>query len=301
MTNVPIDRICTCLLMIGLLAGLAACNPEQTGSDIGVNDRPAADRLIAQVGDEIITVAYLERAIRSTPRPDQFEYVSAPQVRELVETLIDRKLMAIEARAIGLDASEELADKLAASGEDPFQQERILAQAYLDIRLADAGVVSDEAIERYYSTHAEEFIVPERVRITRVILPTEVAAAHISDLLRQGLTAEVIKAQSDGSIQAGVLWLQRHGEPGPLEEHAFALQAGEISDEVPVAAGIALIRVEERMAEDIRPLAEVRSGIVERLAQNLRSEELNAIRARLRRGAEILLDEKVLDAYVWEN
>jgi parvulin-like peptidyl-prolyl isomerase len=222
-------------------------------------------------------------------------------VRELVETLIDRKLMATQARAMGLDASEELADDLAAVGDDIFQQERLLAQAYLDFGLKEAGAVSDVEIESYYKAHPEEFTVPESVRLTRVVFPTEVAAAQIKELLRQGLTAEAIKARTDGSAQAGVLWLQRRGAPGPMEEQAFALQASEISDVFPVAAGLAVIRVEELRAEHVRPLAEVNTGITGRLAQNRQSEMLNAMHARLQREAEISIEEKVLDAYVWKE
>jgi parvulin-like peptidyl-prolyl isomerase len=301
LTNIRIARGFVYLLTIGLVTGLTACNPEQTGSDAVSDDGLSPDTVVARVGDEIITIEYLESAIRSTPRPEQFEYVSSSLVRELVDLLIDQKLMAAAARAIGLDASEKLVDDLATAGGSTFQQERLLAQAYIDFSLEDAGAVSDEAIESYYSTHVEEFTVPERIRLTRVVLPSEVAAAHIRDLLRQGLTAEAIVAQSDGSVQAKVLWLQRRGEPGPMEEQAFALQTGEISDVFPVAAGFALIRVEERVDGYIRPLAEVRAGITAFLAQNRQSEMLDAMRAQLRHGAEISIEAKVLDAYVWED
>jgi hypothetical protein len=294
-------RSSVCLMIIAALAGLAACNSEQPGSDAGVSDRPAADAVVARVGDEVITVAYLEHAIRSTPRPEQFEYVSPPLVRELVEILIDQKLMAAEARSIGLEKSEELSDVLAAAGDDAFKQERILAQAYLGFSLEAAGAVSDEAIGNYYDSNPEEFTAPERVRVTRVILPAGVAAAHVADLLRQGYTAEAITDQSDGSIQTAVLWLQRRGEPGPIEQQAFALPAGEVSDAIPVATGLALVRVDEHRAEQIRPLVDVRSGIAQRLAQRGQGEALDATRTRLRASVEISVEDEVLDAFVWED
>ena len=301
LTSVPVCRLSSCLLGMALLAALAACNPEPSGPDAGASPRPGPETVVARVGDDTITVAHVEHAIRSTPRPQQFEYVSPPLVRELVDNLVDQKLMAAAGRAIGLATSEQLAADLAAAGDDSFKQERILAQAYLNFALEDAAAVSDEAIGNYYSSHLQEFTVPERVRLTRVVLPGDAAAAQVIELLRQGYTAEAIKARVEGPVQAGVMWLQQRGEPGPMQQQAFALQAGEISKPFPVATGLALVRVEERRAAHVRPLAEVRPGIVQRLAQEGRSAALAATRARLRAGAEISVDEKVLAAYAWEN
>ena len=278
---------------------IAGCDREQADTETGVSNWPVPDAVFARVGEDTITVAYVERAIRTMPRVEQIEYVSPEQVRELVEILIDQKLMAAAARSIGLDTSEKIADVLAAVGDDTFRQEAVLAQAYVDFSLEDAGAVSDAEVESYYASHPEEFTVPERVRVTRVVLPTDLDAAQITELLQQGLTAQTIKAQSDSSIEAGAVWLQRRGVPGPLEQQAFALPAGTVSPPIPVATGFALIRVEERRAEQIRPLVDVRSGIEQRLAQESQRAALDAARARLRHGVEIVVDENILTSRAW--
>ena len=68
------------------------------------------DPIVARVGDDVITIGYLDRAIRGASREERVEYVSPPQVRELVDTLIDRKLMAVKALNRDLEIADALAD-----------------------------------------------------------------------------------------------------------------------------------------------------------------------------------------------
>lgn len=299
MTRICVAREFCWLFIISLVMGIAACDREQADMETGVSVRPAPDAVVARVGVDTITVAYVERAIRTMPRVEQIEYVSPEQVRELVEILIDQKLMAAAASTIGLDVSDKLADDLAAAGDDTFRQEAVLAQAYIDYAVEDSRAINSAAIEEYYKSHPEEFTVPERARITRVVLPSEAAAAPVAALLRQGYTADAIKQQSEASIRAEALWLQRRGDPGPMEEHSFTLQPGDVSEPFPVAAGIALIRVEENRAEYVRPLVEVNAGIAQSLAQEGQREALDVLRVRLRNGVEIFVDEDILSGHAW--
>jgi len=286
-----------CVSIVGMTSVLAACD-RQTAETDDASPEPA---VVARVADDTISVAYLERAIRGTSKEERVEYINPPQVRELVETLIDRKLMAARARAAGIDVADELAELPAGLAEDPFQREQILATAYLHTRIAAASDVSAADIEAYYAANVEKFTVPERARVTRVILPTEVAAGHIEELLSQGLSADAIATRADRSVQAGVLWVQRRGELGAMEEAALSLEVGEVSDAFPVAGGFAVVRVDERAASEIRPLQEVSAGIAARLGQQQRVAALDNLRAELRQGVEISVDEQELGAYTWQE
>jgi len=289
------------VLIAVLLCVLAGCDRPNSGGENGANARPPEATELALVGNDAITVAYLDRAIRGTSKPEQVEYINPPQVRELLETLIDRKLMAEQARIDGFDRPPDLTDSPASLQDDPFQREQRLAQAYLESRIAAAGSVPVADIQAYYDANLEEFTVPERALVTRVVLPTEGAAGHVRAMLAQGLAGETITAQSDGSMQTDVVWLQRRGDPGPMEENVFALRVGEVSDAFPVARGVAVVRVDERVAAKVRPLSEVSAGIAARLGQQRRAAAAGNLRAELRRRAKIFVDEQALGAYRWEE
>jgi len=296
-----LDRLRACLLIIGVASVLVACDRQATDPGGSADEDPREAAVLARVGDDVITVAYLERAIRGASKTEQVEYVSPPQVVELLETLIDRKLMANQARVLGIDISEELADSPPGLKDDTFKHEQYLAEAYLDARIADAASVTAEDIDAYYDAHREEFTVPERARITRIVVPTEAVAGHVRDLLSQGLTADAITTRADRSVQAGVMWVQRRREPGPMEDHSFSLAVGEVSDAFPVASGFAVVRVDERVAAEARPLHEVSAGIAARLGQERRAAALDDLRAELRRGVEIYVADEELAKYSWDE
>jgi peptidyl-prolyl cis-trans isomerase D len=283
-----------------LLIGLAACDREQAGSGAVVHERLPTDTVVAHAGDDVITVGYLEQAIQRTPRPEQLEYISQEQVRELLESLIDRKLMAAQARTNRLDQGAVVAKALAKAAGDEFERERILAQAYLDTELG-SGQFTADAIEAYYRDHLAEFTEAERVRITRAIMPDEDTARSAREWLLEGVDATELKTRTAGKGQAGSVWLQQRGESGPMERTAFALDSGEVSAVFPVSSGLAVLRVDERVAARLRPLAEVRGGIVARLDRERRLQDQADLLVRLRETAVVILDLEALAAYQWQD
>lgn len=293
-------RSASCLLVCTFLSALAACDRSPTDADTRVNERSSEDIVLARVDREPITVGYLERAILATSRTEQVEYVSPPQLREFLETSIDRKLMARRARAAGIDVTPELADSVNALPDDAYRREQVLAEAYLDARLAQAVDVSADAVEAYYAANLDEFTVPERARITRVVLPTAAAGEHIRELLSRGLSADEITNQADDTVASAVVWVQRRAESGPMAEIAFALDEGDVSEPFRIATGFAIIRLDERVPESVRPLNEVRDGIAARLEQQQRTAALADLRVELRRGVDISVDEQALAGYNWQ-
>lgn len=288
------------ILIMTLLTGLTACDQEEEGSGGVVHERPPTDTVVARAQDDVITVGYLEQAIQRTPKPEQLEYVSPEQVRELLESLIDRKLLAARARANGLDQGAVVAEALAKAAGDEFERERILAQAYLDAELG-SGQFTADAIETYYRNHLAEFTEAERVRVTRAVMPDEDTARRAREWLLEGADAIELKTQTEGRGLVSTIWFQKRGEPGPIEQAAFALQPGEVSELFPVRSGLAVLRADERVAARLRPLVEVRTSIVARLDQERRSRDRADLLLSLRKDATVSINQAVLTAYQWRN
>jgi parvulin-like peptidyl-prolyl isomerase len=287
------------LAAIGLLS-IAGCNGEAPESDGTVEQTAADDAVLARVNGTVITTADLERAIISTPRPDQFEYIDAQQRQELLESLIDRKLMAAQARADGLDRDTVVANALATAAGDEFERERILAQAYMDTELS-SGQFTADIIEAYYRDHATEFTEAERVHVTRAVMPDEESARKAREWLIEGIDADELKTRTEGRGLVSTIWFQQREEPGPIEQAAFALQPGEVSELFPVRSGLAVLRADERRAARLRPLVEVRASIVARLDQERRSRGRADLLLSLRKNADVTIDQAALAAYQWTD
>jgi parvulin-like peptidyl-prolyl isomerase len=283
-----------------LLIGLAACDREQAGSGAVVHERLPTDTVVAHAGDDVITVGYLEQAIQRTPRPEQLEYISQEQVRELLESLIDRKLMAAQARANRLDQGAIVAKALAKAAGDEFERERILAQAYLDTELG-SGQFTADAIEAYYRDHLVEFTEAERVHVTRAVMPDKESARKAREWLIEGIDVVELKTRTEGRGLVSTIWFQQREEPGPIEQAAFALQPGEVSELFPVRSGLAVLRADEHRATRLRPLVEVRASIVARLDQERRSRDRADLLVSLRKNAAVTTDQAALAAYQWPD
>lgn len=283
------------LLTIIGWCSVAGCNgnaPDMTGQD------GSAIPILARVDGAAITTADLERAILSTPRPEQLEYINPPQRQELLEALIDRKLIAQQARNDGLDREPAIAERLSAT--DAFDRERLLAQAFLD-RYLEGQTISAEDIAADYQARSAEFTEPERAFVTRAVRPDETSAAVARQSLLDGADTNALRQQTAGKGQTSQIWLAQRDEPGPMEQAAFSLEPGQVSAVFPIRSGWATLRVEEHKPARLRPLAEVRDGIAARLSQAWRAQARQELLENLRKNAVVTVDSEALAGYQWQN
>jgi len=285
-------------LLLSVVAMTSACE-EQRADQPSARPSTGSSQILARVGDQSISVADLERAIRSMPRPAQLEYVSAPQRRELLESLIDRKLMARQARAEGLAEAGQPGETPAGAGGDPFELERLLAEAWMEKRLAEV-VVSPSAIEAYYRANQAKYSVPARIKVSRAVGADPGVARRFATLLEDEADIATLKANAASRGQVSEVWLQDVEPLGPMEKIAVVLEPGEVSEVFDVAGGYAVLRVEEKAAASLHPLSDVRSGIAARLNQQARSSIRKELLTGLRQTATVFVDKDALELYQWQ-
>ncbi|MBL8201055.1 MAG: peptidyl-prolyl cis-trans isomerase [Chromatiales bacterium] len=245
--------------------------------------RLAAGTVLAMVGDEMITAGDVDATIGAMPGADRLEYTSPEMVRDLVESLVDRKLMAAAARAEGADRDSP---------------EQVLAAAWLAGQLAGVPVPAEADVAAYYREHGNEFRVPARVLVTRVTAATAAVAERLRRELARGATAGELGAGPAGEVlSASQLWLQDVEKAPEATAIALALKPGEVSRTVPVPDGFLVMRADRVEPAGPRPLAEVSAGIRASLEDARRQAAVAALRDRLRSSAAISVDEAVLMSY----
>lgn len=136
-----------------------------------------ANRVLAKVGDRVITVADYATTLDRMSRFERLRYQTPERRKALLEELVNTELMAREAERRGLDKRPE-------------------TQAYVNQLLADevrrrlrAGLpepeaLSNEEVRAYYAAHREELRVPERRRIAMLTLPNRASAEKVLAELR---------------------------------------------------------------------------------------------------------------------
>lgn len=141
--------------------------------------------------------------------------------------------------------------------------------------------VTPQDIERYYKEHGDEYVQPERVKVRLIVLPLSPAALPeeekevstlIQDIHKRALAGEDFAKLADtyskgpGAGQGGDLGYFNKGQMvKEIDEAAFALKAGEISQPFRTSAGVCMLKVEERLASSQKPSDEAAEEIKRKL------------------------------------
>jgi len=255
--------------------------------------------VLATAGAHRVTAGDLDAAIMAMPLPDRMEYAGSDNIRELLDSLVDRKLMADVARSEGLAADPVVKQMLGKDAPPGMTEEQVLAGVWLETALAKAPPPGEAEVSRYYRDHAAEFHVPARLRVTRAVAADEAAAGLLREALGRGATLAQLRERIPGKASSVEdLWLQDTAKKPESTAIALRLQTGQVSDVLPLAGGFAVFRVEERAPARERPLDEVRPGIRAQLQETARREELDKIRVSLRKNVAVEVDEQRLASYL---
>lgn len=152
---------------------LAACNRPQT--DLSAADfeaeEPASGTVVAQVGPESITQVQVEQRLRQLDQEDFNFASSSTGQRNFLQLLVREKLAALDAKAHGLDKSDEYLTALEDKREELHALYQTYAQQLLlhlwEDYLQESGTlqITDEEIESYYKKY------PYEMKIKQIILP----------------------------------------------------------------------------------------------------------------------------------
>ncbi|MGH9459708.1 MAG: peptidylprolyl isomerase [Vicinamibacteria bacterium] len=183
-------------------------------------------------------------------------------------------------------------------------EQGLLIQEVRRIEVDNKISVSEPEIEKYYQEHVIEYSEPAKVRIREIVVrfgaDDEAQVAERMDRLRQDIVqgadfAEVARQSSDSSSRdaGGDLGFFEEGELAEaLNNAAFSLSPGEVSDVLRFGSAFYLIKVEEKTEQRTLPLDDVRKTIADAIFERKMREQSEKYIAQLRDHAiiEIQLD-----------
>ena len=195
-------------------------------------------KVAATVNGAKITLADMEDALASQPPMFRQEYTSKEKQQELLNILIQGKLLAQEAARRGFDKDSEVTaitkNKLASLMHKSMVED------------AEKASPSEEDLKKYYDEHIDDYHKPEKMRARHILMKDKVAAeAKLKELLSKKVElhefrkiAKELTQNEDDKKNGGDLGFftrvdERKEEdskiPAPLVEAAFSLKKnGEI-------------------------------------------------------------------------
>lgn len=268
----------------------------------------ASGTVLIEGGGVSINAQDVQVEMQRMPAAVRERFLSEPdQLRELVQTLHLRKVLATQAQTSGLAQSPETAYKLATA------RESILAEAYVD-RIAESATPApaaiDKRIQSIYKAEPERFRTPAETHARHILIKGKDADARaqaekLLQELRNGADFEALarehSADPGSAAKGGDLGFFPKGKMVPTFDAALdALdKPGSLSPVVESEFGLHIIRLEARKPGTLRSFDEVkeqlRAETVAKLQQDARKKEVERVRN------EAKGDAGAMDAFIAEQ
>jgi len=289
-----------CLWVIVVVG--VACTSEAPGTSGATDAGASAGTVVGRfAGSETLTAEEVSREAARLPPALREQFETPAGRREFARSLIDKRLLVLEARRRKLAEEPELRRQVREL------EERLLVQALLAQEEVAAGSPSEQELRAWFTAHREELLRPEQVRVGRVLVSVGSKASEVERSqarrkaealgarLRRGEPLAQVAREGDGPerMQGGELGLlvRGGGLDAALEQAAFALERpGTVSPVVAVREGFAVLQLLERKPPRAPVFEEVRAEVEGRLVPARKRQLFDALLSRLRQqeGVELV-------------
>jgi peptidyl-prolyl cis-trans isomerase C len=282
-------------LLVASLA-LCACKPAPGPAKAPARSGP----VLARVDDTEITASDLQDLLnRYAHTPFVAARYSTPEKKkELLDALVRYELLAREALRRGYDHDPDVLRIAKKQMVAQFEKREI------NDKLRPEDMAAAE-IENYYREHASEFVRPEEVRVSQILVRDEAAARKLAAEAKARNTPEAFRAlvereslDQDSKPRAGdLLFFDRKTTrlPKPLVEAAFALaKPGDVAGPITSDKGFHIIRLNERRPEVTRTLAEAKPDIQRKLVEQMRTQRKRDLAEEARKTIRVEIYEDEL-------
>jgi parvulin-like peptidyl-prolyl isomerase len=251
----------------------------------GCAEEPSPEsRVVLEVAGRAVTLGEFDRFIRMSVQQES-PVLSSEVMAALFDQFVEEQLLLRAADDAGIRADPDVvARRMTAlrsipgdadgASDDGANDQAVAENLENQVRIeklvsaeALAWVEIDELeIAAYYESHREEFVRPETVDVSQILVDTEERAQELrkSILARKASFEDVAREESRGpeASRGGKMGTFARGElPPSFDAQVFALDAGAISEVVSTDFGYHLFRVNSRTAEESLSLEQVREAL----------------------------------------
>ncbi|MGB9835968.1 MAG: peptidylprolyl isomerase [Candidatus Saccharicenans sp.] len=213
----------------------------------------------------------------------------SPEVlSELFNQFVEDKLILYSARKQNLEVTEEEKQAflkrlvrdypagertLVSPDDDQELLDSLLVEKYKRERVKDV-VVTDEEIKEYYQAHKKDFLVPERVRVSQILVKSSDLAVKLQEKLKMATEDEFHQAAKDYSeapdaYKGGVMGVFKPGDlPYDMEKVIFSLEEGKVSQVFESPYGYHIFRLDQKYPPMLMELEEAAPKIRNILREN---------------------------------
>ncbi len=256
---------------------------------------------VLRIEEKTYTLSDFENYVRLLNQ-DQQE-LTEEALMLLFEQFIEDRLILYSARKQGLKLSEEEkqaffkrligdypaeADQAEKLVQDQSLEESLLIEKYKYEKIKEVVVTEDE-IEKYYSENKKDFLVPERIKVSQILVTSNDLAIRLREKLLNAGEEEFRQTARDFSVspdayKGGLMGIFKPGElPFDMEKVIFSLEEGKLSTVFQSAYGYHLFRLDKKYPpallelEEIKP--QIRNILLETRVKDIVAKEVEELKA----------------------
>ncbi|HEX7840265.1 MAG TPA: peptidylprolyl isomerase [Kofleriaceae bacterium] len=264
--------------------------PAQSAAELGVP--------LAKIDNVTITLGELQERINRQSPYIRARYTSLEQKKDFLDSLIRFEVLAKEAYRRGLDKDPEVVRTM----KQVMIQK--LMRDELDARIT-ADTVSDAEMKAYYDANLAEYVKPEEVRVSAIIIKNRAQAERVASEARgeAGKTNKGFRdlvgrytQDEDSKLRGGDLRYfdaQTRDIPAPVVRAAFAMAStGDVSGAVDAGNGTwYVLKQTGRRRAMTRSFDDAKPAIRSKLFRDKRLAAQKEFVDKLRAAARIEIDE----------
>ncbi len=260
------------LAVVVAVAAIAVSCSEKSEKNIEVNRD-----LDARVGRTKITTSEIDTRLESLSPQLRAQYKGKSGRAKLVDAVIDEELLYLASEKSDIRYDEEIKRQIRQA------EKNILITAYYDKEIRQKVEVTDEEVQKYYDDNWEEFMNRAIMKAKHIFSTDSLKAAEwLKKLQEGGDFNKLAKYESEDRSTAnnnGELgyfnpggYIKFYGESKEFSDQVKHLEIGEMSDIIVTTKGYSIVKVTDKKPENLKPLSEVRKGILD----GLRGEKAKA-------------------------
>ena len=288
------------LMVLALAVGCAGDGGGATGpATEGAAPQESIGEVLATInGTPIGSEAFQQEASRKAPANN--ESLSPAERDEIMQKLIADELLYQESLRRGLDKDPKV--------KKVMVNTLLRDQVYTNVRNTD---FSDEELKKYYDSHKDEFIVPEKVQIKRILIRvtedrTDDKAKAEAERILAELTKDPAKFKElaaqfseDPYKRRGgdVGFVAADGKPGldkAVVDKAFTLQANQLSEVFKTEEGYNIVLVAQRRERVERTFDQMKGAVLRKVKNDRLKDLYDQYVNGLKQGAKVeVMTDKV--------
>jgi peptidyl-prolyl cis-trans isomerase C/foldase protein PrsA len=281
--------------------------------------------IVAQVNSESITVVEFTAELfpliegYQTPPTRQEEVDFKNLKKALLDQLIEKRLVLMEAQKMGITASDDEVEDASASIKRSYPQgrfdevvrdeaarrqwkeslrQRLLIEKVINRVSQLTSPIDEHALRKYYKKHRSLFAVPDQVRVRQIVVKDRQEAEGLLRRIKRGESFEELARRHSIGPEAeigGDLGFFGRGDMPVEFDVVFSLKAGETSDVVQSPYGYHIFQVVAKRGQSESDFDEVKDQVQKMMVREEEDKIFQKWLRNVKKRASIRVNKKALE------